>query len=49
LRDGYLDSFALVELIADLEKHLNTPLEDGALIPEDFETPETLYNRLQEL
>ncbi len=49
LRDGYLDSFALVELIADLEKHLNTRLEDGALIPEDFETPETLYNRLQEL
>jgi len=49
LRDGYLDSFALVELIAELEKQLNISLPDGSLIPEDFETPEVLYNRLQEL
>jgi acyl carrier protein len=49
LRDGYLDSFALVELIAELEKQLKLSLDDGSLIPEDFETPETLYNRLQEL
>ena len=49
LRDGYLDSFALVELIAELEKQLNISLPDGSLIPEDFETPEVLFNRLQEL
>lgn len=49
LRDGYLDSFALVELIAELEKQLAISLPDGSLIPEDFETPEVLYNRLQEL
>ncbi len=49
LQDGYLDSFALVELIAELEKQLAIELPDGSLIPEDFETPEVLYNRLQEL
>ncbi len=49
LRDGYLDSFGLVELIAELEKQLALQLPDGALIPEDFETPEVLFNRLQEL
>ncbi|MBI3837589.1 MAG: acyl carrier protein [Planctomycetia bacterium] len=49
LRDGYLDSFALVELIAELEKRLELSLPDGALIPEDFETPQVLFDRLREL
>jgi acyl carrier protein len=49
LRDGYLDSFALVELIAELEKDMSISLSDGSLIPEDFETPQVLYDRLQEL
>jgi acyl carrier protein len=49
LRDGYLDSFALVELIAELERQLGIELPDGSLIPEDFETPQVLYDRLQEL
>ena len=49
LRDGYLDSFALVELIAELEKKLGISLPDGSLIPEDFESPTVLYNRLQEI
>lgn len=49
LQDGYLDSFALVELIAELEKQLSISLPDGSLIPEDFETPEVLSNRLKEL
>jgi len=49
LRDGYLDSFALVELICELEKQLSISLPDGSLIPEDFETPNVLHDRLQEL
>jgi len=51
LRDGYLDSFALVELIVELEKQLGVDLPAGSLIPEDFETPQpqVLYDRLQEL
>ncbi len=49
LRDGYLDSFALVELIAELEKQLSATIPDGALIPEDFETPQTLCERLEQL
>jgi acyl carrier protein len=38
-----------VELIAELEKQLGLQLPDGSLIPEDFETPQVLYDRLQEL
>jgi acyl carrier protein len=49
LRDGLLDSFALIELIGALEQKLGISLPDGALIPEDFETPTVLYNRLMEL
>jgi acyl carrier protein len=49
LRDGYLDSFALVELIAELERQLPATIPDGALIPEDFETPQTLCERLEQL
>ena len=49
LQDGFIDSFALVELIVDLESQLQISLPDGSLIPEDFETPEVLYARLQDL
>src|SRR3954469_9767802 len=49
LRDGYLDIFALVEVIVELEKQLSISLPDGSLIPEDFETPQVLHDRLQEL
>jgi acyl carrier protein len=49
LQDGLIDSFALVELIVDLEKELQISLPDGSLIPEDFETPKVLYDRLQDL
>jgi acyl carrier protein len=49
LRNGLLDSFALIELIGELEQKLGISLPDGALIPEDFETPAVLYNRLLEL
>jgi acyl carrier protein len=49
LRDGYLDSFALVELIAELEKRLSLDLPAGSLIPEDFETPQVLHDRLADL
>jgi acyl carrier protein len=49
LQDGHLDSFALVELIAELERGLPAILPDGSLIPEDFETPQTLCERLEQL
>jgi acyl carrier protein len=49
LRDGHLDSFALVELIAEIERQLPATLPDGSLIPEDFETPRTLCERLEQL
>ena len=49
LQEGYLDSFALVELISELETQLGVSLPDGALIPEDFESPQVLWERLQQL
>ena len=49
LQDGHLDSFALAELIVDLEKALGISLPDGQLLPEDFETPKVLFERLTDL
>jgi acyl carrier protein len=49
LRDGHIDSFGLVELIAELQQKLRIDIPDGALIPEDFETPRVLFERLQDL
>jgi acyl carrier protein len=49
LQDGYLDSIALVELIHELEQRLGINLPDGSLIPEDFESPRVLHNRLLEI
>lgn len=49
LQDGHLDSFALVELIGELERLLSISLPDGSLIPEDFESVEVLHARLQAL
>lgn len=49
LQEGYLDSFALVELIAALESKLEVTLPDGSLIPEDFESPRVLWERLQDI
>jgi len=49
LRDGRLDSFSLVELIVELERGLDVSLDAGALIPEDFETPLVLLERLRDI
>jgi acyl carrier protein len=49
LREGCVDSFQLVELIVDLEKRLGDAIPEGSLIPEDFETPQTLYERLLDI
>jgi acyl carrier protein len=49
LQEGLLDSFSLVSLIAELEKALGTDLPEGTLLPEDFETPQVLCDRLSQL
>ena len=49
LQDGHIDSFALVDLIGELERKLGLDLPEGALIPEDFETTKTLFDRLGEI
>lgn len=49
LRDGHIDSFGLVELIAELQAKLEIDIPDGALIPEDFETPRILVDRFHDL
>lgn len=45
-QEGFVDSFSLVELTVALEQGLGVPLPDGTLIPEDFESPRAVYDRL---
>lgn len=49
LREGVIDSFALVDLIAEIEKKLGVDLPMGTLIPEDFETTRVLCARLEQI
>lgn len=49
LQEGLLDSFGLAELTAELELALGASLQEGALLPEDFETPQVLCERLRQL
>ena len=48
-QEGMVDSFSLVELTGALEEGLGQPISEGSLIPEDFETPQTVYDRLQQV
>ena len=48
-QEGFIDSFAVVRLIAALESGLGLDLPTGALIPEDFASVEILRRRLAEL
>jgi len=48
-QEGYLDSFSLVELIAELEQLLPGKLAPGDLIPDDFASVGVLEQRLREL
>ena len=48
-QEGLVDSFAVVELTAELEKMLSARLGDGTLLPEDFETPKVLFERLRDV
>lgn len=46
---GILDSFDLLTLVTEIEANygINIPLEE--VIPENFETPETIYKLLRKL
>jgi len=46
---GILDSFDLLTLVTEIESNyeINIPLEE--VIPENFETPETIYKLLRKL
>ena len=49
LRDGYLDSFSVIELIVVLERKLGITVASGAVLPEDFESVASLHARLEQL
>ena len=49
LQEGLVDSFGLVELIAELESALGVSLPEGILLPEDFASPQVLWERLRQL
>ncbi len=48
-QEGYLDSFSLVELIAELGQILPGKVAPGDLIADDFASVSTLEQRLREL
>jgi acyl carrier protein len=49
LDKGIIDSFALVSLSEELARAFALDLPPDALLPEDFETPRTLWTRLEQL
>jgi acyl carrier protein len=49
LRGGLLDSLRLVELTQQISKEFARPIPRGSLMPEDFETPAVLWQRLSEI
>lgn len=49
LDSGMIDSFGLVELGMEISKEFQLPLLAGNLLPEDFETAQTLWDRIQKV
>lgn len=49
LDGGMIDSFGLIELGEEIGQAFELPLFSGNLLPEDFESPRTLWNRIQEV
>lgn len=47
--NGLIDSFGVLEVIAAIETAAGVPIPDGALAPDDFESPRTLFLRLKAL
>jgi acyl carrier protein len=48
-QEGLIDSFGLVELILEIEKAAGGAIPEGALLPDDFESPRVLHSRLEEI
>jgi len=49
LDTGMVDSFDLIDLGTEISTELEIPMLMGNLLPEDFETPRVLWNRIQEI
>ncbi|MFO0680464.1 MAG: hypothetical protein U0234_00360 [Sandaracinus sp.] len=47
--EGLVDSFAVAELVGELERARGAAFAEGSLVPDDFESPRTLFARLEEL
>lgn len=47
--EGLVDSFGMSSILAALEDATGQQLPEGALLPDDFESPRTLHTRLQEV
>ena len=42
--DGYLDSFDMVQLVADIEETFNVKIDGLDIVPGNFETAEAIVN-----
>jgi acyl carrier protein len=48
-QEGLIDSFGLFELRSDVEAALGESVPEGELMPDDFESPRALWDRLEAL
>lgn len=47
--EGLIDSFGMAEIISAYEAATGTKIPEGALLPDDFESPRVLLQRIREL
>ncbi len=49
LKGGFLDSLKLVKLVGEIATEFGRPIPKGFLMPDDFDTPAVLWDRLCEI
>lgn len=47
--DGLLDSFAILSIVAELEEEFEVSITPAEIIPENFNSMQTLWNMVQRL
>lgn len=47
IEDGYLDSFDIITLVSEIEEKYNVSIKGLDIVPENFETVETIIKLIQ--
>ena len=46
---GYLDSLAIISLVAEIEEHFDVQIPTVEIIPENFNSAEAIWNLIQRI